>query len=165
MARIPNGEVWIIDCFTSPRLEIQDLLPVAMNFRDKFTPMKWFVDQAMPAYMKSFNKNGMTCPKFTKDVPGGIGAVRSKIMTATGQRLLKILEIDSTKRVRTAMMKHRFLLDGQGQVTMTPDDTAGVADICDTLRYLGQNMFPLSGPQKPNITAVEPSNDCLFQRN
>ncbi len=158
LAKIPNGELWIIDCFTSPRLEIQDLLPVAINFRDKFHPMKWWCDQNMPAYLKAFNRNGMTSPKFTKDVAGGIGAVRSKIMTATGQRLLKVLETDSTKRVRTAIMKHRFLLDGQGQVTATPDDDAGTADIADSLRYLGQNMFPVSGPQKPNITSIDPSN-------
>ena len=157
MATIPNGEVWVIDCFTSPKLEIQDLLPVAINFRDLHKPRKWYCDQNMPAYIKAFVRNGCACPRFTKDVGGGIGAVRSKILTATGQRLLKILETDSTKKVRTAIMKHRFLLDGQGQVTMTPDDEAGTADICDSLRYLGQNMFPISGPQRPNITTLDPS--------
>ena len=161
MAKIPNGELWIIDCFASPRLEIQDLLPVAINFKEKYRPMKWYPDQNQPAYIKAFNRNGCTSVKFTKDVGGGIGAIRSKIMTATGQRLLKILETDSTKIVRTAIRKHRFLLDGQGQVTATPDDDAGTADICDALRYLGQNMFPVSGPQKPNITAVLPSNGEL----
>jgi hypothetical protein len=157
IAQIPNGEFWIIDCFTSPKLEIQDLLPVAINFRDRYKPRKWWCDQAMPAYIKAFIRNGMSSPKFTKDVAGGIGAIRSKIMTATGQRLLKVLETDNTKKVRTAIMKHRFLLDGQGQVTQTPDDEPGIADICDSLRYVGQNMFPLSGPQRPNITALDPS--------
>jgi len=158
MAAIPNGEVWIIDCFSSPKLEIQDLLPVAINFRDRYKPRKWYCDTNMPAYIKAFVRNGMTCPKFTKDVGGGIGAVRSKIMTATGQRLLKILEIDSTKKVRTSIMKHRFLLDSQGNVTDKPDDDPGIADICDSLRYLGQNMFPLSGPQKPNMVMTDPSS-------
>ncbi len=111
----------------------------------------------MPAYVKAFVRNGMACPKFTKDVQGGIGAVRSKIMTATGARLLKILETDSTRKVRTAVMKHRFLMDGQGNVTDKPDDDAGTADICDSLRYLGQNMFPISGPQRPNITTMDPN--------
>ncbi len=157
MAAIPNGEVWILDCFSSPKLEIQDLLPVAINFRDKYKPRKWYCDTNMPAYIKAFVRNGCACPKFQKDVGGGIGAVRSKIMTATGQRLLKVLETDSTKKVRTAIMKHRFLLDGQGQVTDRPDDDPGTADICDALRYLGQNMFPLSGPQRPSITALDPS--------
>jgi len=157
MAQIPNGEVWVIDCFSSPKLEIQDLLPVAINFRDRYKPRKWYCDTNMPAYIKAFVRNGMACPKFQKDVGGGIGAVRSKIMTATGQRLLKILETENTKKVRTAIMKHRFLLDGQGQVTDKPDDDPGTADICDSLRYLGQNMFPISGPQRPNITAMDPS--------
>lgn len=162
-AKIPNGEIWVIDCFTSPKLEIQDLLPVAINFRDKYKPMKWWCDQNMPAYLKTFNKNGMTAPKFTKDVPGGIGAVRSKIISADGRRLLKILTVDSTKQVRTAIQKHKFVLNGMGQVTATPDDIAGIADICDTLRYLGQQMFPLSGPSKPNVTGVNPSNGGITQ--
>lgn len=157
MARIPNGEVWIIDCFASPKLEIQDLLPVAINFRDRLKPRKWYCDTNMPAYIRAFVRNGMACPKFTKDVMGGISSVRSKIMTATGQRLLKVLETESTKKVRTALMKHRFILDGQGQVTEKPDDDPGIADICDSLRYLGQNMFPLSGPQRPGITSADPN--------
>lgn len=156
-AQIPNGEVWAIDAFSSPNLEIQDLLPVAINFRDKYKPRKWYCDQNMPAYIKAFVRNGMACPKFTKDVAGGIGAVRSKIMTADGRRLLKVLDTANTKKVRTAIMKHRFLLDGQGNITQTPDDEAGTADICDTLRYLGQNMFPISGPQRPNITHTNPN--------
>jgi hypothetical protein len=158
MARIPNGEVWIIDAFASPGLEIQDLIPVGINYKERFNPIKWFADSSSPAYIKAFNRNGMACAKFTKDVQGGIGAVRSKIMTAAGRRLLRILETDSTKKVRTSIMKHRFILDGQGNVTTTPDDEAGIADICDALRYLGQNMFPISGPQKASITSVNPND-------
>ena len=163
MASIPNGEVWVIDCFASPKLEIQDLLPVAINFRDKYKPRKWYCDTNMPAYIKAFVRNGMSCPKFIKDVGGGIGAVRSKIMTATGQRLLKVLETDNTKKVRVAITKHRFILNNAGQVTDKPDDDAGTADICDSLRYLGQNMFPLSGPQRPNIVSMDPSLSLIPQ--
>jgi len=157
MVEIPNGEIWAIDCFASPKLEIQDLLPVALNFKEKYKPRKWFCDTNMPAYVRAFVRNGMTCPKFTKDVMGGIGAVRSKIMTATGRRLLKVLETESTKKVRTAIMKHRFLLDGQGHVTSTPDNDPGIADIADSLRYLGQNMFPLSGPKRPEVVHTDPN--------
>lgn len=157
MAQIPNGEVWVIDCFASPKLEIQDLLPVALNFKDRLNPRKWYCDTNMPAYVRAFVRNGMPCPKFTKDVMGGIGAVRSKIMTATGKRLLKVLECENTKKVRTSIMKHRFLMDGQGNVTSNPDNDPGIADIADSLRYLGQNMFPLSGPKRPDISMIDPS--------
>lgn len=157
LAKIPNGEIWGIDCFTSPKLEIQDLLPVAINFRDKYKPIKWYCDQNMPAYIKAFIRNGMACPKFTKDVAGGIGAVRGKIMTALGQKLFKILDTDNNKKVKTAIQKHKFLLDGSGQVTASPDDVPGIADICDSLRYVGQNLFPISGPQRPNITSTDPN--------
>ena len=157
MAKIPNGEVWIVDCFASPRLEIQDLIPIALNFKEKYNVVKWWADTSAPAYIKAFNRNGCTCPKFTKDVLGGIGSVRSKIMSATGQRFLKVLDTDNNKKVRTAISKHSFILDGQGHVTATPDDKMGIADICDSLRYLGQNMFPISGPQRPNITMMDPN--------
>ena len=40
-------------------------------------------------------------------------------------------------------------MDGQGNVTLNPDDERGTADICDALRYLGQNLWPCKGPQKP----------------
>jgi hypothetical protein len=157
MAKIPNGEVWVIDCFASPKLEIQDLLPIAISFRDKYKPIKWYCDQAMPAYIKAFNRNGMSSPKFQKDVSGGIGAVRSKVMNGMGQRLLKILDVDNNKKVISSILKHKFLLDSQQNVTSTPDDEPGISDICDTLRYLGQNMFPVSGPQRPNISMMDPS--------
>ena len=58
-------------------------------------------------------------------------------------------------------MKHRFLLDGQGQVTSNPDNTPGIADICDSLRYIGQNMFPLSGPKKPEIVMADPASNSV----
>lgn len=165
MAKIPNGEVWVIDCFASPKLEIQDLIPVAVNYKDRFSPIKWYADTAMPAYIRAFNRNGCSCAKFIKDVSGGIGAVRSKIMTATGQRLFKILDTKNNKKVRTAIQKHKFILDGQGNPTQKPDDQAGIADICDTARYIGQNMFPLSGPGKPEITAIESSQSAKIPEN
>jgi hypothetical protein len=146
---LPNGEVWIFDTFASPGLEFSDVLLIAMSYRDKYKIQKWWVDQAMPANAKSFTKNGMKSPKFTKDVLGGIESIRSKIVNGSGLRLLKIIQRPENVRTITAISKHRFLLDGQGNPTMTPDDTRGIADICDSLRYIGQNMWPVKGSQKP----------------
>lgn len=160
-AILPTGEILILDCFSSPGLEFSDCLEIAKTYRDKYEPMKWYVDQAMPSSIKSFNRNGMNCPKFNKDVLGGVEAVRSKIINAAGKRLLKILQVDSTRPVISALNKHRFKIDTSGEVTIVPDDESGVSDICDTLRYLGQNAFPVRGSQRPEITALIGSNGEL----
>jgi hypothetical protein len=148
VAILPTGEVWLFDLFASPGLEFVDQLEIAKTYRDKYNIAKWFVDQAMPSNMKSFNKNGMKCPKFQKDVLGGIEAMRSKICTAAGKRLFKVVLTPNTKKAVTAIAKHRFLLDGQGEPTVTPDDSRGIADICDTARYIAQNLWPVKGTYK-----------------
>lgn len=151
VAMLPNGEVWVVDCYAAPGLEFSDVLMVAISFRDRYNIYKWFCDQAMPSHVKSFNKNGMKSPKFTKDVMGGIESIRSKIIRGDGKRLFKIVETPNTRKVITSIQKHRFKLDGQGNVTLEPDDQRGIADICDSARYIGQNLFPVKGPQKPEV--------------
>lgn len=158
MAVIPNGEVWLMETYASPGLEFADQLEIAKNFRDKYNVSAWYCDQAMPSHCKSFTKNGMKAPKFTKDVLGGIEATRSKITDSTGKRLFKVLNRPENKKVITALGKHRFLLDGQGNPTMTPDDDRGIADICDAIRYIGQNKWPVRGHMKPVSTFMD-SND------
>lgn len=150
VAKMPNDEIWVLDCFASPGLEFSDMLDTACKMRDRYMRVnKWYCDQAMPSHIKSFNKNHMRSPAFTKDVVGGIEALRSKIVNASGKRMFKIIDTPNNKKVKDAIMKHRFLLDGQGNVTPKPDDEPGIADICDALRYIGQNLFPVKGPQKP----------------
>jgi hypothetical protein len=177
LAMIPNGEVWIIDCWSAPGMEFSDILDVATKFRDKYPIIKWFCDPAMPSHLKSFNKNGMKAPDFTKDVIGGIEALRSKLVTASGRRLFKIIKTDNTAKVLSAMQKHKFKLDGQGNPTGQPDDEPGIADICDAIRYLAQNLFPIKGsfrlkavqsghedPQSYNPTPNEQMQDELNRR-
>jgi hypothetical protein len=157
VAKLDNGQIWVLDCFASPGLEIQDIVTEALNFREKYNVQKWFCDQGSPAYVRAFNRNAMKSPKFTKDVQGGIGSIRAKIITGTGIRLLKVLNTANAKKVATAIQKHKFKLDGQGNVTADPDDVRGVADICDSLRYIGQNLFPVKGPQKPEVSWTDVS--------
>lgn len=151
-ALLPTGEVVIVDCFAAPGLEFSDVLTTAISYRDKYKVQKWFVDQAMPSSMKSFNKNGMKSPSFKKDVLGGIDAVRAKIINSTGKRMLFVMDTPNTKKVTSAITKHRFALDGQGNLTLQPDDERGVADICDSIRYIGQNLFPVRGSHKPSVS-------------
>jgi hypothetical protein len=152
VAYLPTGEVLIMDCFAVPGLEFADVLTSAMAYRDKYKIQKWFCDTANPASLKSFNKNGMKSPTFKKDVLGGIDAVRSKIIDSTGTRRLFVMDTPNTKKVVSALTKHRFVLDGQGNLTLQPDDERGIADICDSLRYIGQNLFPVRGSQKPSVS-------------
>jgi hypothetical protein len=164
-ARLGNGEIWVVDCFAAPGLEFSDMLTTGLTYREKYWVQKWFCDQANPSNIKSFNKNAMKSPKFKKDVMGGIEAVRSKIINGLGHRLFKIVDTPNTKKVSTAIQKHRFKLDGQGNVTMEPDDTRGVADICDALRYVGQNLFPVRGPQKPEVSWTDAPRDGEVKEN
>lgn len=149
MAMIPNGEVWVMDSFAAPGLEMADMIRIAVPYRDKYRVQAWFADPAYPANCKTFTRNQMRCPKFTKDVMAGIESVRSKITNGIGKRFFKIINRHENRKLITAMTKHRFVLDGQGNITTEPDNDRGIADLCDALRYIGQNKFPIKGSQKP----------------
>lgn len=153
-AMIPNGEVWVVDCYSAPGLEFSDILEIAKGYRDKYNVVKWFCDTAMPANIKSFNRNGMKSPQFTKDVMGGIEALRSKIVDGYGRRLLKVLYTDNNKRIINSFQKHHFKLGSDGNPTLQPDDTPGTSDQADAMRYVGQNLFPVKGPQKPEFVVT-----------
>lgn len=150
-AMIPNGEVWIIDCYSQSGLEFSDCLEVAKTYRDKYGVERWFCDQAMPSHIKSFNKNHMKSPAFKKDVMGGIESLRSKIVDSSGRRWLKILNTGPNQKVIFSFLKHHFKLGIDGNPTLEPDDTPGVADQADAMRYVGQNLFPVKGTQKPGV--------------
>ena len=165
VAKLENGEIWVLDCYAAPGLEFADMLMSGLAFREKFWIQKWFCDQAAPSNIKSFNKNGMKSPKFTKDVMGGIEAVRSKIVNGAGSRFLRVIDTPTTKKVVTAIQKHRWKLDGQGNPTTEPDDARGIADICDSLRYIGQNLFPVRGPQKPEVSWTDVSMGTEVKEN
>lgn len=161
VARLPDGQIWVIDCFASPGLEFSDMLETGMKFRDRYFPQKWYCDPAYPANVKSFNGNGMRSPKFSKDVAAGVEAVRSKITNASGKRLFKVVKTPTTLKLIESMSKHRFLLDGAGNPTAKPDDEPQVADICDTLRYIGENLFPVKGTKKPLHAITGPDGKPL----
>lgn len=154
-ALIPNGEIWIVDCYSQFGLEFADCLNIAIEYRDKYNVERWFCDQAMPANIKSFNKNHMKSPKFTKDVMGGIEAIRSKIIDGNGRRYLKVLNTPENQKVIMAFLKHHFKLGPDGNPTLVPDDTPGVADQADAIRYVGQCLFPVKGPQKVETTWLD----------
>src|ERR1700677_50671 len=159
VAKLDNGEIWVLDCFAAPGLEFSDMLTNGLALREKYWVQKWYCDQANPSGIKSFNKNGMKSPKFTKDVIGGIESIRSKIVNGAGVRNFRVIDTPSTKKVVSAIQKHRWKLNGQGNPTLEPDDARGIADICDALRYIGQELFPVKRPQKPEVSWTHVNQD------
>jgi hypothetical protein len=91
-------------------------------------------------FVKEFRKNGMPCPDFKKDVMGGISSVRTQIINGRGVRKLKVIKHDRTALIIRMFAEHCFLLDSLGNLTEEPDDSE-VADIGDSIRYQGQNLF------------------------
>lgn len=159
MVAFPADEIWALDTFSAPGMEFSDIFDVAIKFRDRYEPPKWWVDQARPEYMVTFNKNGMKCPKFTKDVIGGISALRSKIVDGTGARKFKIVLTESNKaKLVPALSKHKFILDSAGEPTDKPADEQGIADIADMMRYIAQNKFPVKGAGRLHHATSEPKS-------
>jgi hypothetical protein len=143
-AMLPNKEFWIIDGYSVPGLEFEQMMDLAMTVRDKYRPHSWFCDTAQPMFIKAFKKNKMPCPKFTKDVLGGISTIRGQIINAKGFRSLKVIKSDRTAIALKMFAEHCFKLDTLGNVTQEPDD-GEYADWADGLRYMGQNLFKPKG--------------------
>lgn len=156
VAKIPNGQWWLMETYTCSELDVDDIIETTKTFRDKYSPIKWWCDTSRPDYMKAMVKNGMRCPDFKKEVLHGISAVKSKITNSMNFRALKVVLNESNKKTIEAIPKHRYELDNQGNVTPNPADEPVIADICDALRYIGQNMWSVKGAYKP---AVEFTSD------
>lgn len=154
----PTDEQWLIDTFAAPNLEFSELLEVALKYQERYEPSKWWCDGARPEFLATFNKHGLRSPKFTKDVIGGIAAVRAKIVDGVGKRRFKILLTESNKKAIAALNKHKFILDGMGEPTDKPDDEPHIADIADMVRMVFQNKCPVKGAGKIYHTISEPKS-------
>ena len=139
-AILPGGISLILDTFAAPDLELDDCVKISLEMQEKYAISKWWCDQAYPAYIKTYNRNGLKSPKFTKDVPMGIEAVRKCIVNATNKRSLFILKTDNNERLITAFQKYHWKLDAQGNITDKPDHDEH-SDVMDGCRYLYQNVY------------------------
>jgi hypothetical protein len=154
-AVMPGGDWWILDAYAISGLEFDDVLQLGMKIRDTYKPAKWFMDTNQPMFIKAFNKNSMRCVEFKKDVMGGIECVRAQIVNSAGIRKLKVIKHERTDIVLEGLRKHHFILDSLGRPTVNPDDGKAWSDICDSLRYLGQNLFATKG-SKVVVAGNEP---------
>ena len=141
---LPSGDFWIVECFVANGLEFPAMMQYSTYIRDKYRPKKWFMDTAQPMFIKSFRKAGMICKDFKKDIAGGIASIRGQIVDAANRRRLKILETPENEHLIKGMLTHHFKVDVSGNITAEPDDDE-YADACDSLRYMGQNLFAPKG--------------------
>lgn len=153
-AVLPSGEFWIFETLAISDLEFPDMMKYAKYIRDKYKVKKWFADTAQPMFIKSFKKEKMPCKKFTKDVMGGISAIRGQIVDASNRRRLKVLKTLENEFLINGFRNHHFKLDAAGRPTQDPDDEE-FADVMDALRYIGQNLFAVKG----NIQAGKPMSE------
>jgi hypothetical protein len=152
-AVMPGGDWWILDAHSISGLEFDEILSLAIKIRNTYKPTAWYMDTNQPMFIKTFRKNGMPCKSFTKDVLGGIECVRGQLLDALGRRRLKIILHDRTQIVVDGLSKHHFKLDSVGNPTDDPDDDEVWSDICDSLRYVAQNLFkPRGGIHSPGHT-------------
>lgn len=168
-AKMPNGEWWLIDSYSVPGLEFEQMIALAEDVRDLYDVEKWYADTSAPMFIRAFRKRGMPCVEFKKDVQGGVESVRAQILDASNNRWLKVVEHSRTEYLRESLKKHSFKLDQSGEPTKEPSDDQ-YADVCDTIRYLAQNLFPVNknkGKIKPsrleNFKLPKPEQKAEYQ--
>ena len=137
---LPSGISIILDMFSAPDLELDDCLRIAAEMQAKYNIDRFWADPSYPAYIRTFNKKGLKCPKFTKDVPMGIESVRGRVVDAGNKRNMFILKQDNTERLISAFGTYHWKIDSAGNPTDTPAHTEE-SDMMDAIRYLYQNVY------------------------
>lgn len=137
---MPGGRSFILYNFAAPGLELDDCVKICLELQERFGIQKFWADQAYPAYIKTFNRKGLKTPKFDKDVPVGIEAIRGRIINSLNVRWMFILETEENQRLIEGFGTYHWKLDAQGKATDKPDHTEE-SDIMDGTRYLYQNAY------------------------
>lgn len=138
------GQWWLVDSISVPGLDPDQQVSAARALRDRYKIRRWYMDPSQPGMMAMFKKNGMPCKKFTKDVQLGIACVKTQVVDAMNVRRLMVLDHEGNDWLKQGFKKHHYKLDSEGEPTNEPDDDE-YADIMDSVRYGGQNLFGKGG--------------------
>ena len=153
LAVLPNGEIWLMTNHLANKMELDDIVEVAVELNDRWRVNKWYVDQNYPAYIKTLKKKGLRIPAFNKVVEDGIAALQGKIVDSENRRKFFIIDVPENKPVIDAFGEYRWKTDGKGETIegKPHHDKDGISDIMDGLRYPFQNLF--SKGMKPIVTS------------
>ena len=152
-AVLPSGEFWVFETLAISGLEFDDMMKYSKYIRDKYLPKKWFMDTAQPMFIKTFRKNKMPCKDFRKDIMGGIESIRGQVVDSSNVRRLKVIKTDENEFLIKGFRHHHFRLDAAGNITKEPDDEE-YADVMDSMRYIGQNLFSSKGSVRSGVSNV-----------
>ena len=138
-----QGRLFVIDVLAMPELELEQTIRMTKDIVDRYggpSALLTYPDNAYPAYIKSFRKNGFRCKDFKKDVQGGIEAVRFGLMDSSGEtRLFFLKGDDGVEFLWLRLGQYHWMMDASGKSTDEPDDDQD--DEADAMRYLCQNIF------------------------
>jgi intein/homing endonuclease len=151
-AKIPGGEIWLVDMLSSPGMEIPTIVRKVKELTEEYRVQKWFCDSNYPAYVKMLKKTktalGYNIPavgvKKGKDsVIDGITTVQSKILDGNNTRRFQVLKTESTSRAIDCFEVYSWKKDGQGNpIDGVPEHgNDGTSDIMDSIRYFFYGFF------------------------
>lgn len=140
---IDGRRAFLIDAFEVAQLELNQKVELCKKRIYKYNPVIW-PDPAYPSDIKTFRMAKFIMRTHTKDVLGGINAVRNKIDPPNHDPEFFMLKGDAAGELMAHRIEsYRWKLDQQGKPTDEPDDTDD--DMMDALRYVIQNEFRLAG--------------------
>lgn len=136
---------FVFDVISIPGLEIMQKIETAKSKLGTLPKLVIYPDPEDPASIKTFRRHGFTMKKFTKDVIGGIDAVRSKLLPGLGKdpEIFFLSGDEGCELLAMRMSQYHWKLDTNQKPTDVPDDTDD--DECDALRYLIQNLYGTKG--------------------
>ena len=135
---------FIVDAFEVPGLELNQKVELCDRRIKKFKPTCW-PDPAYPADIKTFRKSGYEMHIHTKDILGGIAAVRAKLNPAGNRppELFLLKGDPGCELLAKRIEAYKWKMDSAGRPTDVPDDNED--DLDDALRYGVQNVFKDAG--------------------
>ncbi len=132
--------LYVIDVISVTNLELPEKIELCKERLSRLKPTI-YPDNAYPADIKTFKRNGFRMIDFKKDVLGGIEAVRTRVMPGSGKlpTIFMLKDDFGCELLATKMIQYHWKLDkATGQLTDEPDKADD--DELDALRYLGQNV-------------------------
>ena len=150
-----KSQVVILEAFAQPKIDIEDLSVELTRLKSIYEFEIIFADPA------AADKNAWLARKkkfrvkdsFDRSIDAGIEIIRSKLMAASGDVSLFLLD-DRTAPLQDEFSKYHYKENSDGTFSETPEDEFN--HNCDALRYIMVNIFAKSGNvMAPELSAEE----------